>query len=236
MNLRLIGQMEAWSNRNENLLPSGRKTRALLAVLALSGATPVLRSQIAALLWSLGGETHARASLRQELLKLLMALAPAKTQIVLVTRDHLALIPGAVRTDIDEVVEATIDQSRTLSLLELNLLECLDGIDPGFDTWLKHKREAWRDRARSLAEASMHAQVEPDAAILAAKRLLRIDRAHEGAWRALMAAYANKGERGLAIRAYDECRASLANRFDAVPSDETQQLLNEIRGPTDNRR
>ena len=45
VNLRLIGQMLAWSNKNENLLPPGRKARALLAVLALSGATPVSRSQ-----------------------------------------------------------------------------------------------------------------------------------------------------------------------------------------------
>src|SRR5206468_3052987 len=86
VNLRLIGQMAAWSNNNENLLPSGRKTRALLAVLALSGATPVLRSHIAALLWSRRGENDARASLRQEILKLLAALAPAKKQIVLVKR------------------------------------------------------------------------------------------------------------------------------------------------------
>jgi hypothetical protein len=42
VNLRLIGQMEAWSNTDENILPQGRKARALLAVLALSGATPLI--------------------------------------------------------------------------------------------------------------------------------------------------------------------------------------------------
>jgi len=34
--LRLIGQMEAWTLNSENVLPGGRKTRALLAVIALS--------------------------------------------------------------------------------------------------------------------------------------------------------------------------------------------------------
>jgi hypothetical protein len=32
--LRLIGQMEAWTLTSENVLPAGRKTRALLAVIA----------------------------------------------------------------------------------------------------------------------------------------------------------------------------------------------------------
>ena len=34
--LRLIGQMEAWTLTAESVLPTGRKTRALLAVLALA--------------------------------------------------------------------------------------------------------------------------------------------------------------------------------------------------------
>jgi hypothetical protein len=33
--LRLIGQMEAWTLTSESVLPPGRKTRALLAVVAL---------------------------------------------------------------------------------------------------------------------------------------------------------------------------------------------------------
>ena len=116
-------------------------------------------------------------------------------------------------------------------LLDGDLLECLDGIDPSFDIWLRDQRQALRDRARSVAEASLHEQTEPDTTIFAAKRLLQIDRAHEGAWRALMAAFAEKGEHGMAVHAYDQCRAILASLFDAVPSDETQQLLIAIRGP-----
>ena len=234
LNLRLIGQMEAWSSTNENLLPPGRKARALLAVLALSGTAPVLRSHIGGLIWSRRSENDARASLRQQLLKLLAALAPAKAEIVLVTRDHLALNFGVVRTDIDDVLKATTDRDGALSLPERDLLECMDGIDPGFDIWLRDKRQALRDRTLSVAEASLHEQAESDSTILAAKRLLRIDRAHEGAWRALMAAYAKKGERGFALQAYDQCRAILASRFDAVPSDETQRLLIAIRGAAGN--
>ena len=151
------------------------------------------------------------------------------------TRDHLSLRPGVVWVDVEEVMRATTDQPASLSLLDGDLLEDLDGIDPTFDAWLTTERERLRDRARTVAEALLREQVEPEAAIPAAQRLLQIDRAHEGAWRALMRAHAARGERGMAIQAYDRCRAVLADLLDASPSAETQKLLAEIRGPAGSR-
>jgi DNA-binding SARP family transcriptional activator/TolB-like protein len=233
--LRLIGQMEAWTLTSENVLPAGRKTRALLAVIALSSPRPALRGRLAELLWSRRPEEQARASLRQEIHRLLECLTPAGTEILVVTRDHLSLRPGVVWVDVEEVMRATTDQPASLSLLDGDLLEDLDGIDPTFDAWLTTERERLRDRARTVAEALLREQVEPEAAIPAAQRLLQIDRAHEGAWRALMRAHAARGERGMAIQAYDRCRAVLADLLDAAPSPETQKLLAEIRGPSGSR-
>ena len=233
--MRLIGQMEAWTLTSENVLPAGRKTRALLAVIALSSPRPALRGRLAELLWSRRPEEQARASLRQEIHRLLESLAPAGTEILMVTRDHLSLRPGVVWIDVEEVMRATTDQPASLSLLDGDLLEDLDGIDPTFDAWLTTERERLRDRARNVAEALLREQIEPEAAIPAAQRLLQIDRAHEGAWRALMRAHAARGERGMAIQAYDRCRAVLADLLDAAPSPETQKLLAEIRGPSGSR-
>lgn len=233
--MRLIGQMEAWTLTSESVLPAGRKTRALLAVIALSSPRPALRGRLAELLWSRRPEEQARASLRQEIHRLLETLAPAGTEILQVTRDHLSLRPGLVWIDVEEVMRATTDQPASLSLLDGDLLEDLDGIDPTFDAWLTTERERLRDRARTVAEALLREQVEPEAAIPAAQRLLQIDRAHEGAWRALMRAHAARGERGMAIQAYDRCRAVLADLLDAAPSAETQKLLAEIRGPSGSR-
>jgi DNA-binding SARP family transcriptional activator/TolB-like protein len=231
LRLRLIGQMEAWTITSENVLPAGRKTRALLAVVALSNPRPALRGRLAELLWSRRPEEQARASLRQEIHRLLETLSPAATEIIQVTRDHLSLRPGVVWVDVEEVMRATTDQPASLSLLDGDLLEDLDGIDPTFDAWLTTERERLRDRARNVAEALLRDSAEPEAAIPAAQRLLQIDRAHEGAWRALMRAHAARGERGMAIQAYDRCRAVLADLLDAAPSQETQKLLAEIRGP-----
>jgi DNA-binding SARP family transcriptional activator len=229
--LRLIGQMEAWTVTSENVLPTGRKTRALLAAVALAAPRPALRGRLAELLWSRRPEEQARASLRQEIHRLLEALSPAKAEVLQVTRDHLTLRSGAVWVDVEEVMRASTVQPASLSLLDGDLLEDLDGVDPSFDAWLTTERERLRDRARNIAEALLREQVEPETAIPAAQRLLQIDRAHEGAWRALMRAHAARGERGMAIQAYDRCRAVLGDLLDAAPSAETQKLLSEIRGP-----
>src|SRR5579859_3140835 len=99
--------MEAWTVASESVLPAGRKTRALLAILALSSPRAALRGRLAELLWSRRPEEQARASLRQEIHRLLETLNPIGGQILAVTRDHLALRPGTVWVDIEEVLRAT---------------------------------------------------------------------------------------------------------------------------------
>lgn len=227
--LRLIGQMEAWTLTSESILPTGRKTRALLAIVALSSPRPMLRGKLAELLWSRRPEEQARASLRQEIHRLLEAMEPLGNQILAVTRDHLSLRPGTIWVDVDEVLRANASRPSALGLFDGELLEGLDGVDPAFDAWLAAERERLVDRARALAELLLRDQTEPDALITAAQQLLRIDRSHEGAWRALMRAYLARGERGMAVQAYERCRAVLAEMLDAQPSAETQRLLAEIR-------
>ncbi len=235
LRLRMIGQMEAWTLSSESVLPVGRKTRGLLAVVALAAPRPALRGRLAELLWSRRPEEQARASLRQEIHRLLDSLSLAGPDILTVTRDHLTLRPGAAWVDVAQVMHATLAQPAALKLLDGELLEDLDGVDPSFDMWLTAERERLRDRARSLAEDLLRGLSDPDVAIPAAEQLLRIDRAHEGAWRALMKAHAARGERGMAVQAYDRCRAVLADLLDAAPSAETQKLLAEIRGPSSRR-
>ncbi len=227
--LRLIGQMEASTLASDSVLPPGRKTRALLAIVALSQPRPVLRSRLAELLWSRRPEEQARASLRQEIHRLLEVLAPAGLDILTINRDSIALRPGLVWVDVEEVLRANTMQPGPLALMDSELLEELDGVDPAFDVWLHSERERLRDRARTVGEALLADAQSPGTIIPVAQQLLAIDRAHEGAWRALMRSHAERGERGMAIQSYDRCRAVLADLMDAVPSPETQALLAEIR-------
>jgi len=226
--LRLIGQMEAWTIDSVSILPPGRKTRALLAIVALAQPRPVLRSRLAELLWSRRPEEQARASLRQEIHRLLEVLSPAQADILSINRDSIALRPGMVWVDVEEVLRATTTHPGSLALLDADLLEELDGVDPAFDVWLHAERERLRDRARGVAETLLN-EADAETLIPHAQQLLTIDRAHEGAWRALMRAHAERGERGMAIQSYDRCRAVLSDLLDATPSPETQALLAEIR-------
>jgi TolB-like protein/DNA-binding SARP family transcriptional activator len=230
--IRLIGPMGAWAANDENVLPPGRKTRALLACVAMAAPRPVLRSWLIEHLWSRSSEKQGRASLRQEVHRLLDALAPAEADILIVARGHLAFRPSAVSTDLQEVTQADSTRPSALSLLDADLLEDLEGIDPNFDAWLQGERARLRNRALRIAESMLHDITGPDDAIEAAERVLTIDRVHEGAWRALMTAHHARSERGLAIRAYNRCRAALADTVDAMPSAETQKLLYDIRGPS----
>jgi DNA-binding SARP family transcriptional activator len=223
--------MEALTPDGRSVLPPGRKTRALLAIVALSSPRPALRSRLAELLWSRRPEEQARASLRQEIHRLLDTLASNGVDIVAVSRDHLVLRPSSFWLDTEELLKAAPENPEPLDLLRGELLEDLDGVDPAFDVWLQGERERLRDRARTVAEVLLRdaAEAGPEQEIAAAQRLLTIDRAHEGAWRALMRAHADRGERGMAIQAYERCRAVLSDLMDAAPSPETQRLLGEIR-------
>ena len=227
--LRLIGQMEAWTLNSDNILPTGRKTRGLLAIVALASPRPVPRVRLAELLWSRRPEEQARASLRQEIHRLLDVLSAAGRDILSITRDSLALRPGVAWIDVEEVARATPDDPSALRLLNAELLEDLDGVDPALDTWLVAERERLRDRARSVVEIMLTRQESPEAVIGIAQQMLMIDRAHEGAWRALMRAYAARGERGLAIQTFERCRATLAECLGAMPSPETLAIAADIR-------
>jgi DNA-binding SARP family transcriptional activator/tetratricopeptide (TPR) repeat protein len=230
LRLRLIGLMEATTVSGASVLPGGRKTRALLAVVALAAPRPVSRTRIAELLWSRRPEIQARASLRQEIHRLIEALGPVGAEVLQITRDHLLLRQGLVWTDVGDALHASPADSASFAHLNGILLDGLDGADPVFDAWLRSERERLGDHLRSLAESRLREQAEPDATIAAARQLLGLDRAHEGASRALMRAHAQRGERGMAIEAYERCRAALRTARGAGPSVETERLLAEIRG------
>ncbi len=229
LHLRLIGQMDARTPSGQSVLPLGRKTRALLAILALAAPRPVARSRLAELLWSRRLEEQARASLRQEIHRLGEVLTPLGGEIIRVTRDHLALRPELVWVDVQQILSATTAEPASLALLDGDLLDGFDSIDPALDQWLTGERDRLRDRVRGVVEALLREQSTPEAVIPVAQQLLGIDRAHEGAWRALMRAHAERGERSLAVQAFERCRLALLDKLDAAPSLETQRLVAEIR-------
>ncbi len=228
LRLQLIGRMQALTLANESVLPLGRKTRGLLAILALSGRRPVLRLRLAELLWSRRSEEQARASLRQEIHRLLEALTPLGADVITVERHTLALKPALTSVDAERILNANANQADSLPPIDGVLLEELNGTDPALDIWLQNERDRLREHAIGLFEQMLLRQREPAGTLAAARQLLLLDTLHERAWRATIRAQLQAGDTGLALQTAERCNAAFAARHGAEPGPETRRLLSEL--------
>ncbi|QEO17051.1 AfsR/SARP family transcriptional regulator [Acetobacter vaccinii] len=226
----VLGHLRVERADGVSLLPTGTKTRALLAVLALSEHKPMARTRLAELLWSRRGPEQARASLRQEIHRLQEALHPLGPHVLEVQRHALALRCGGVSTDIDTVQAITEATVLTMPDRLPVLLEDLSVVDPAFDTWLAHKRAGLVSHVTSQLEVLLATTPNPASAREAAQRLLALHPLHEGAWRGLMQAESRGGDDGAAMLSAETCIRTFHNAVGTAPGQETMRLIAELRG------
>jgi DNA-binding SARP family transcriptional activator/TolB-like protein/Flp pilus assembly protein TadD len=229
LRLMLLGQMQATDAAGRSLLPRARKTRAILAVLGLSAPRPVLRLQLTALLWSQRDREQARASLRQAVHELQDIFGNAHGRLLVADRHHLALRAEGLTVDALLATRADSATPERLELFRDVLLDDLAGLDPAFDRWLDDERRRLTRTARAIGESLLAEQSEVAGQLAAAERLLMIDRTHEGAWRTIMRAHAERGDRAAAITTFERCRAALAEAAQVAPSPDTDALIARIR-------
>ena len=129
LHINLIGSMQMRDAHGRSFLPRNRKTRALLAMLALAAPRSVLRQHLALRLWSQRDRNQARGSLRQSVYELQQLLAPLGSDLLRVDRHHFGLHQDAIWLDTNQPVA---EPER--------LLEDLAGLDPAFDQWLDKER------------------------------------------------------------------------------------------------
>jgi hypothetical protein len=149
LRLRLFGQMEAIDASGQSVLPRARKTRAVLAILALAASRPVLRTQLTGLLWSLRAQEQARASLRQSVHELQRALGPNARALLRTDRNRLVLDGDRLWVDACVLAQATVSHPYGLELFHPTMLDDLIGLDPSFDGWLAEQRQCAMQGARS---------------------------------------------------------------------------------------
>jgi DNA-binding SARP family transcriptional activator/TolB-like protein len=227
--LRLFGRMAVSDHEGQTFLPRTRKTRALMAVLAMSSPKPMLRQQLASLLWSRRENEQARASLRQSVHELQDTLGASWSHVFVTDRHHLSLRGSDLTIDALSLVQPAQISAELLAEYEDVLLEDLNGLDPAFDRWLEHERGRFVHIRRTIGESLLAQYDDPVAAIEAAEQILVIDRKHEAAWRTLMRCHAERGDIRAALGAYDRCRSILAETPDVRPSPETEELIGRIR-------
>jgi DNA-binding SARP family transcriptional activator len=227
LHLTLFGSMQAQDASGRSVLPRSRKTRAVLAVLALAGPRKVLRTQVTGLLWSRRENEQARASLRQSVHELRSALGPRIGILLRADRNHLQLLDDQLWVDARVLLAATVSQPDGLEQFQQTFLDDLAGLDSAFDHWLEDERQRLTWHARSVADGVLAVQCETNATIRSAERLLFIDPCNEGGWQALIRANMDKGDRAAARLVFDRCAATLANAG-LAPSVTTEELVGSM--------
>jgi DNA-binding SARP family transcriptional activator/cytochrome c-type biogenesis protein CcmH/NrfG len=236
--IHLLGSMRATTYLGDDLLPRGRKARAILACLCLACGARVPRARLAALLWDRVPDKQAKKSLRQSLRELICAMGPLAGELMSVNRETLRLNGDLCWIDAIALLAPQAGPLHSLrsDLVELcagELLDDLEGTSSSFDRWLLGERTRFTEHLRTLLEAELAQVLEAgnDSATRAqvARRLIAFDPTHEGASRALMRALNDMGERAQSVREYERCRQALKIRLDVQPSRETHALYQAIR-------
>src|SRR5215470_15887956 len=89
--IHLLGPMQATTYLGENILPHGKKARAVLGYLCLAGGEHVARDQLAQLLWDRLSPPAARTNLRQVLHELSSSFGALAKELITTRRDRISL-------------------------------------------------------------------------------------------------------------------------------------------------
>ena len=236
--IHVLGSMRATTYLGANVLPRGKKARAILEYLSVTSGGRASRSRLAGMLWDRASDAQARSSFRGALHELSLAMGPLANELISADRETVRLTAKVCWIDATavlapEVGSASASRSELSALCNGELLEELDGISTSFDQWLLSERTCFNQQLSDLLEGELNELTEFKAdlkqVIPNVRRLIAFDPTHEGASRALMRALMKSGERVQALREYERCRKALRKALDVDPSPETRALGDAIR-------
>ena len=232
LSLRTFGAFEVRDSSEFELSLPTRKTRALLAYLAVNADRPQPRERLMALLWSDRGEQQARQSLNQAL-KSIRRLSE-KEGIALLNSDseQVTLRGDALESDISRFRARANNDPAATGLDKGPFLDGLSVPAPAFDEWVRAIRSELHDGACEtlrLAADAATATGDRKSAIDLVKRLLSLDPLREDAHRHLMRLLHESGDRAAALRQYQICADLLDKELQVDPDARTRALFEEIR-------
>lgn len=226
------------------------KVRGMLAYLVIEANRAHQRSAIATMLWSESDETKALKNLRSSLSNLksivdnddILSVTRQQIQIVLnetVFVDVLAFEQLIADCEVHQhanVVTCEACIGRYRQAIDLYRGDFLTGFalndSDGFNDWQTIQSESLHNQVlHALHTVIAHEERAGDAQQLqaTANRLLSFTPWSEVAHRALMSAFAMKGDRTAALHQYDQCAQILSENIGVEPNEETQTLARMIR-------
>ena len=199
--VRLFGDYRITRKTGQDITPSSKKSRAIVAYLCLKPSGKETREKLRSLVWSSRGEKQARDSLRQTLATLRRDFQDADgAEILEANRDEVSLRLDSISIDAREVCalaasDSPEDWDKLPRLCKGELLAGLEVEDPAFSDWLLVERMRYQDLLRTSLEKLLEYHTglgELGAASDTARSLLEVDCTYEAAHRVLMQAYAAK--------------------------------------------
>ncbi len=233
--LLLFGGFRLLTSQGDTLTLASRKSRALLAWLALNPDQQHPREKLAAILWPDSDEAQGRHSLRQALAELRKVLVD-DTGPLSATKEWILLDSKQIDVDIQQF-NACIAQGDSKALeqaIDLYKGEFLEGCNPhsdSFDEWLAVYRTDFSIKAAAILEQRQLEcleQHEYELACQYAVRLLNLDPLREQAYRILMQSHASLGNQATAIRWYKRCQTVLQRELGIAPDRLTQTLYAKL--------
>jgi len=218
LQVQVLGPLAVRRDGAAVALPQSKKTRGLLAYLAITGRSH-RRERLCSLLWDVADDP--RGALRWSLSKIRPLVDSDTKRCLIADRENVALELGEasldwrwVRKELDMGVESiSTERLRELeSVFEGELLEGLDLIDfDEFTAWCAAERE----HARTMHVKVLQALVErlsptPDEALPFARELVRIDPINEEARGRLIHLLALAGRRNEAKSQYESASRLLS--------------------------
>jgi DNA-binding SARP family transcriptional activator/energy-coupling factor transporter ATP-binding protein EcfA2 len=232
----LLGGFRVELETGRPVMIARKKSRALLAILALRPGHAHARDSLTSLLWANAPDEQARHSLRQELHELRRAFPPQRTRALLIDAASVALDADQVDVDVALFERLAADETpaaveRAGALYEGDLLLGLNLREEAFEEWLAIERERLRQRGIGVLTRLLNLHVAHqryEAAVDMALRLLTLDPTQEDIHRTLMQLYARQGRRAAALRQYQVCVDVLQRELGIEPEGATRDVYREL--------
>lgn len=149
----LLGPIAVLDAAGRIRTPRGKKTKALVALLALAPHGSRSRAWLRDKLWSDREEEQAAASLRQALCELRKALGPIARNVLLADTNTVSLDFDQLWVDVRALEESWADFDVLGLRPNSELLEGLDVGDPEFEEWLAVERQFWARRIETVLKS-----------------------------------------------------------------------------------
>ncbi len=165
LSLKTIGEFSVFLHDQELSLPKSKRTRALLAYLAITNR-PHRRDRLCELLWSIPDDP--RGALRWSLSKIRSLVNETTIQRLIADRERVSLTGEDIETDLTQIQAQVSDENLSVEQLEtlLQHLESpfLEGMElndqSSFQQWLTSERkEVSRVQCKIIARLAQHPDV-----------------------------------------------------------------------------